>query len=137
MLAVVAALAVVIGLALLWMREQPEDELNPEPADTTQVLPPAQAIDRAQQLVAAGNYRAAVRYLFLALLAVLDDKKLLRYDRTLTNRELLRLAGQNPTLAGPLEAIVHTFDAVWYGFEPIVPSDYDLLLSKIDLLKRL
>jgi hypothetical protein len=133
LLVVIGVLALAVGALLVWPRQESEQE----PVQPKAIPEPEKAIDRAEQLIAAGDYRAAVRYLVLAVLAVLHKKGRLDFDRSLTNRELLHVARQDPALAEPLAAVVHTFDSVWYGFKPIAPSDYELLVAKIDALKQL
>ena len=132
----------IVGLAVLWMRRAPEPEPETDPDDVDDageddVTSSVEAVDRAQQLVATRDYRAAVRYLFLAALLALDERRLLRFDHTLTNRELLRDTQANPTLSAALTPITVAFDRVWYGFEPLTQSDYETLVEQIESLNQL
>jgi hypothetical protein len=129
----------IVGLAVLWMRRTPEPEVDAdeEDEDEDDVTSSVEAVDQAQQLVAVKDYRAAVRYLFLALLLALDERKLLRFDHTRTNRELLRDTRSNPTLSAALAPVTAAFDRVWYGFEPFTQSDYETLVEQIESLKQL
>jgi len=45
----------------------------------------------------------------------LEERGAIRYDRTLTNREVLAQAHGQTELQEHLEPIVETFDDVWYG----------------------
>lgn len=81
------------------------------------------ALQQAQARANDGNYRDAVRYLYLSTLLNLDERNLLRFDRSKTNREYLRqIAGTN--FAATLHSVVDVFDRVWYGFQPIDEVTY-------------
>ncbi|MEZ4511834.1 MAG: DUF4129 domain-containing protein [Chloroflexota bacterium] len=92
---------------------------------------------RAQQLAEGGDYRTAVRYLYLSALLLLEEHNLLRYDRSRTNREYLRSVAHRPELAAILQEVVEVFDRVWYGFQPLGQSDYDRYAAQVEALKRL
>lgn len=74
---------------------------------------------RAFDLAHAGSYRDAVRQLYLSTLLSLEDRGLLRVDRSLTNREVLAQVGAAQAGAAPLVAtlrpVVDVFESVWYG----------------------
>lgn len=95
--------------------------LQPNEADP---LTSEAALTRAQQFSGAGDYRAAVRFQYLAALLKLDERGLLRYERALTNREYLRRLADRPQLAAGLGPVVEVFDRVWYGFEPLDAQAY-------------
>ena len=75
----------------------------------------AEARKQASAQAQSGDYRQAVRSLFLSALLHLREGGLLHYADSQTNRELLAsLPPQSP--ARPhLEPVVETFDQVWYG----------------------
>ncbi len=76
---------------------------------------PSEARARAEAHAARGDYRAAVRQLYLAALLVLESNGLLRADRSRTNHEQLAAVGGGPAVAAEMAAVVDTFDRVWYG----------------------
>ncbi|MEI7645360.1 MAG: DUF4129 domain-containing protein [Chloroflexales bacterium] len=78
-------------------------------------LSAGEAAQHAGELARAGDYRRAARMLYLSSLLWLDENRLLRYDRSLTNREYLDRLGGNPALRERLRPVVETFDRVWYG----------------------
>ncbi len=84
-------------------------------------LSAARATQQARRLAAQSDYRQAMRYLYLAALLALDERGVLRYDKALTNREVLHRAGQSAdsNLAQIMSPVVETFDQVWYGFAPV------------------
>ena len=72
----------------------------------------------------------------LGLLNGLIARGLLRYDRSLTNREYLRSVAHVPELAGVLQDVVNIFDRVWYGYQPITPETYDRYAAQVQALRR-
>jgi Domain of unknown function (DUF4129) len=94
------------------------------------------AIQRAQSLSTQGDYRNAIRYLYLSSLLVLDEQGLLRYDRSLTNREYLRSISSRPELANPLRDVIEVFDRVWYGFESVDEQTYQSYKEHVEELRE-
>jgi hypothetical protein len=108
----------------------PEDEIGGEPltADT--------ALKRAQTFSEGGDYRTAVRYLYLSALLLLEERGLLRYNRSLTNREYLRSVAHLPELSAILHEVIDVFDRVWYGFQPLAEQEYRMYANRVDMLKQ-
>jgi len=143
-LAVVAVLAVagVLAFALLGLLRgfAAEARVAEEAGVGDEALTAEAASRRAQTLAEGGDNRAAVRYLYLAALLHLEEAGLLRYDRSLTNREYLRslAAAGRPELADRLRGVVEVFDRVWYGFERLDPAaygDYSARVAELRLQK--
>lgn len=101
-----------------------------------EVLSAEAALKRAQELSGAGDYRTAVRYLYLSSLLILDERGLLRYDRSKTNREYLRSVAHAPKLAGGLRAVIDVFDRVWYGYQPLDQDTYRQYTAEVDKLRQ-
>jgi len=99
-------------------------------------LSPELAQQQAQRLAGQGDYRAAVRYLYLSALLSLEARGLLRYERTLTNREVLRRLGDHPELAGVLREVVEVFDRVWYGCQPLDAAAYGQYADRVAALRQ-
>jgi hypothetical protein len=95
------------------------------------------ALRRAQQLSGGGDYRTAVRFLYLATLLHLEERGLLRYDRSLTNREVLSRVAHDPNLTAVLRDVVEVFDRVWYGYQPLDAPAYRRYAAAVEDLKRL
>jgi hypothetical protein len=95
------------------------------------------ARERAAESEAASDYRNAVRYLYLSSLLMLDERGLIHYDRTLTNREHLRQVADRTQVAEALRPVVNTFDDVWYGFAPINETLYQQFRHDVEQLRRL
>ena len=95
------------------------------------------ARQRADERSRSGDLRDAVRYLYLAALLDLDERDVLDYDRTRTNREYVRGVKGNAQLAAELNAVVDVFDAVWYGFHPITRDEYERYAARVQTLRTL
>jgi hypothetical protein len=107
-----------------------EEELGGEP------LTAELALQRAQELSTGGDYRTAVRYLYLSSLLLLEERGLLRYDRSLTNREYLRTVAHRPELAAILREVIDVFDRVWYGFQTLNPGEYEAYVLRVETLRQ-
>lgn len=140
-LLVLVAGVVVIGVLVYFVRnlrrnlvseETLARELTPQDART-----PGEAFDHAQRYANAGDYRSAVRQLYLATLFLLDERGRIKYIPTLTNREYLRQTQNDPRAIAALLPIVETFDRTWYGFEPISARDFDEYRQRVERIKSL
>lgn len=85
----------------------------------------------AERLFASGEYRAALRMLYLATLIRWEEAGRLRFDRSLTNREVVaRVNVQgDAALLEQLSPLVDRFDSVWYGGAPCTSDDYTRFAS--------
>jgi hypothetical protein len=80
----------------------------------------------AERHFQAGNYREALRALYIATLLRLDEAGRVRFDRSLTNQEVLRntqIHGDQMLLQH-LSPLVDRFDDVWYGGAACSAADY-------------
>ena len=110
--------------------------LNDENGATDEPINAELAIERAEDLSSQGDYRSAVRYLYLSALLLLNERGLLYYDRTRTNREYLHDLNSQPQIAVLLRAMIDVFDKVWYGFQPLDAETYQLYARQVNLLKE-
>ena len=127
-------LAAVIGYLLLGLRRTLTREARLGQDDPEANLSAKTAFDQASALARDGDYRTAVRFLYLAALLRLDERDLLRYDRALTNREYLEQARNNPALQARLAPVVDTFDRVWYGHAPLDASAFADYRAQVEAL---
>lgn len=111
-------------------------QLAEEGAEGEGIVTSKGALQRAQALSMQGDYRNAVRFLYLSSLLVLDEQGLLRYDRSRTNREVLRSVASRPELANPLRDVVDVFDRVWYGYEPVDEQTFQSYLKHVEELRE-
>jgi hypothetical protein len=97
----------------------------------------ARALSNAQKHAEGGDYRSAMRQLYLATLLLLDERGALRFDRALTNRETLRALNASPRLAQALTPVVEVYDHVWYGYAQVSPSEFERYRAAIESVRSL
>jgi hypothetical protein len=135
---VVAAIVLVIVFIFVYrtlfndfIRETQLDEGD----ETSEPLTSEGAFERAQSLSRGGDYRSAVRYLYLSSLLLMDERGILRYDRSKTNREYLRSVSNMPELAKPLGEVIEVFDNVWYGYHSLEEETFKKYSDRVEELK--
>ncbi len=134
-------IGIALVLALLWYAVRSvrgsivrEAKVRKTVVDDGEELTSTEALAKAQTEAQVGDHRVAVRYLYLASLLHLHERRLLRYDRSLTNREYLQqLTGQ--PLRTQLAPIVETFDSVWYGKQPLDAAEFTTYEQQIAALR--
>jgi hypothetical protein len=130
-----AGVVAVIAVFLYFARG-----LHIQPAALDEIASPDEpatssgAVDRAADFAAARDYRSAIRYLYLSSLLLLDERGLIHYDSTLTNREHLRQVHGRPQLHDLLRGIVNVFEDVWYGYAAVDETLYQQYLQHIHQL---
>jgi hypothetical protein len=95
---------------------------------------------KAQELIAVGELRLALRALYLASLAHLADRELIRIARFKSNRdyerELRRRAAGQPPLLAAFAANVTAFEAAWYGLHEVTPTGLAEFQTNLDQIRR-
>ncbi len=92
----------------------------------------------AETLAAGGEYRAAVRALFLGTLTELDARRLVAFDPALTDREYLReVQRQQRWLVEPLRPFVRLVESVVYAEAPCRAAEYARARGFTDDLRRI
>ncbi len=94
------------------------------------------ALRQANELSGQGDNRAAVRYLYLSALLRLEERGLLKYDRSKTNREYLGALSEQPDVRSDLRSVVEVFDRVWYGFQEIEQQDFQRYAAQVANLRE-
>jgi hypothetical protein len=95
-----------------------------------------EALDQAGDVARGGDFRAAMRLLYLSALLWLDERGKLRYDRALTNREYLDRVADNPSLRARLAPVVETFDRVWYGHTSLDAETFAAYRRQVEELRK-
>lgn len=102
-------------------------------------LPYQRWLTRAGELAANGDYRPALRALYLAALALLADRRMVIPARSKTNgdyrNEVRRHRQSCPSLPGVFTDLIMIFEGVWYGAHPANADLYErtrLLLQEIE-----
>jgi hypothetical protein len=129
-------LAGVIVYLVRGLRRGMVADVRPDGDDPEANLTARSALEQASGLARGGDYRTAVRYLYLSALLWLDERNVLRYDRALTNREYLERVRDNPALRARMAPIVETFDRVWYGHLPIDAESFATYQEQVEALRR-
>jgi hypothetical protein len=132
----VIALALVLLYVVRGLRSGFSADASVEAAHADEVMTAETALQRAQSRSAEGDYRTAIRYLYLGTLLLLDERGLLRYDRSATNREYLRRVADKPHLLTHLREVVEVFDRVWYGYQPVDAAAYATYEGHVAELRR-
>jgi hypothetical protein len=140
-LVVLLGVLLVAGVLWLWLRTLRRTLTPPLPPrplsdDPEANLSPADARAQASALAAQGDYRNASRLLYLSALLWLDERRVLRYDRHLTNREYLNRLADRPALRSRMQPVVETFDRVWYGKQPLDAAGFAEYERQIGALRE-
>ncbi|MEZ4661612.1 MAG: DUF4129 domain-containing protein [Caldilineaceae bacterium] len=72
-----------------------------------------------------------MRQLYLSALLTLDERSVIQYDRSLTNREVLSQVQRQAQVESHLHPVVDTFDRVWYGESEPDRETFDLYEREI------
>ncbi|HEY2981340.1 MAG TPA: DUF4129 domain-containing protein [Anaerolineales bacterium] len=110
--------------------------LDSDGSGSDEALTSERAFQRAMDLSRGRDYRSAVRYLYLSSLLMLDERNLLQYDRSKTNREYLRSISGSPELAEPLGQVIEVFDDVWYGHHSLDEDSFKHYSDRVEALKE-
>lgn len=139
---VVVGVAAVVLLLLLvrWLQtvlgafvaDSGRQDSDADDAPTT----PAAARQIASRFAQGGDYRLAVRHLYLAALMTLQERRVVPRDPSLTNREVLARTPAHAPIHTPLAAVVDVFDDVWYGVHEPDAATFEHYRATVDELAR-
>ncbi len=132
--------AIVLLLFRMWMQRRtkapapaaaaaaPVPDIADERTSADQ-LPEERWLDLARALLEEGKHRLAIRALFLAMLARLARRDLIRIARHKSNREygveLTRHAHTHPELLPAFLRGAEIYESVWYGEHEAGPEGYE------------
>ena len=131
-----AALGVMIVFFVRQIRMNLISEANDDVTETefARVETERAALAHAETAEAASDFRGALRYLYLSAILHLQERGVLPYDKSLTNREYLHQAQNDVDLHAALGPAIKVFDEVWYGYKPCdaeTIANYRSLLQKV------
>jgi hypothetical protein len=137
----IVAIAFVLAYAVrkyggkTWLgREAPRARREAdEPAEET-ISDPDRLLETARDLAAAGEFRRAYRAVFLAMLLRMDRAGLIRFDRSSTNGEYLRVLRARPDVFASMRPVANDFDLHWYGGKAVGEPDYRRMLGAYEQL---
>lgn len=73
-----------------------------------------------------GDFRTALKYSYTAVLSVLDEKQIIKYDKTRTNRSYVyELKDKKINSAADFESATNTFDKIIYGYFDCLKTDFE------------
>jgi hypothetical protein len=149
-LIIVAALMV---LFFLWRHRKSKRELEPMQAEAIVPLPdlsdenliadqlPEEGWQKlAQDLIARGELRLALRALFMATLAHLAGVQLITVARFKSNRDYLQELKRRAYDRKPIQEAFHQnvsdVDRVWYGMYPVTEDLLNRFLANVEIVKQ-
>jgi hypothetical protein len=82
-----------------------------------------------------GNYRLAIRYMYLRLIRTAREKSGIQFRDSSTNAEIARAFGNNP-LAGEFRFLSMAYEYIFYGGFLPKPELYDTLKNKFETFQQ-
>ena len=124
-----AVFLLLVLAALAWNMRAPPSSMTDADASAPTPSPLAKApevfLDDASVYAGRGDYRAALRALYLATLVALDRQRLLQFDPHRTNGHYLRHMPRSE-IRTLFSEFTRSFDARWYGDIPATAEDYEM-----------
>lgn len=87
----------------------------------------AQAADVAAR---AGDFRSAIRKLYISLLYELAERRVIELEPNATNHDYLAQLARFSALDRPMRYLTDRFDYTWYGMYPSSQDDYSTYLHR-------
>ena len=100
---------------------------------------PAILQEKAEEARRSGRLRMALRYYYLAVLAVLERNGLVGYDRSRTNWEYRRELAEKTVSGSLLDAftgLTALYDRKWYGKEDCLPRELTVFQNGLKLIRE-
>lgn len=131
----VVALVIVVIFFIKQLRMNLIREIHDEESEIAvdHVETEKAALARAETAEESNDFRGALRYLYLSAILHLQEKGVLPYDKSLTNREYLHQSQVDSALQTTLGPVIAVFDEVWYGYKP---CDAETVERYRDLLQK-
>ena len=136
----VALVALAVGVTLVRRMRLP----RPKRKKTRLVLGEELSADSTSRDLAeagmaaarSGDFRLAVRKLYVSLLYELFERNLIELEDSATNHEYLSKVSRFSALVGPMRVLTERFDYVWYGMFPSSADDFAVYLSSYEEAMR-
>jgi hypothetical protein len=91
---------------------------------------PRDLADAAMDAARAGDFRSAIRKLYVSLLYDLAERRLIELEDSATNHEYLSRVSKHRSLIPPMRFLTDRFDYVWYGMFPSSEEDFANCLTR-------
>ncbi len=134
---VLAAGVVLLGVVLYrrFLKRAPKEEKESgKRVILGEVLDEKTTVDElmaeAAKYAQAGDYRQAVRKVYIALLYDMDKRDVIRIEPSLTNREYLRAVRAQVRLYPPMRDLTDRFDLIWYGQGTVGAGEYEEFVAR-------
>ena len=91
---------------------------------------PGDLFEAAMAAARAGDFRAAVRKLYISLLYEMSERNLIEIDESATNHEYLARLSRFEALVAPVGHMTDRFDVSWYGMFPTSQEEFSTYLAR-------
>ncbi len=124
--------AIALRIFLRWFKQRAKESKGPRVIlgevidETVQVN---DLVTSALGLARQGDYRMAMRRLYIALLYELDERRMITLHPSWTNREYLNVLHKYRSLYEPVSYLTEQFDLFWYGQTVSNEADYQLFFT--------
>jgi hypothetical protein len=88
--------------------------------------------EAALRAAKAGDFRSAVRKLYISLLYELSERNLIELEPNTTNHEYLAKVSRFQPLVAPMRFLTDRFDYTWYGMFPSSAEDFSTFRARYD-----
>lgn len=85
---------------------------------------PQDLAEAAMAASRAGDFRTAIRKLYISLIYDLAERDMLELDDSITNREYLAKLSRFNSIIPPMKYLTDRFDYCWYGMSPSSKDDF-------------
>jgi hypothetical protein len=112
-------------LAPFWRIMTPDAATKEAEAGIGVPLVPLSLFNKAEDLAHEQSFREALRYLYLALLLELDEKRIISYQNAKTNHQYFKEVNNKARhLRDNFGDMMNLFERKWYGLEECTNEDY-------------
>lgn len=127
-------LLMLVSFFVVWifMRLNPGDNFLADPEEPAVFLSEDEKIIKSENIgeliekaITAGDYRLAVRYYYLQILRLLNQKELITYEFQKTDSDYLHEL-KKEQFRPQLKKLMRLYDFIWYGNFSISESDFRL-----------
>src|SRR5262249_24968395 len=91
---------------------------------------PRDLADAAIAAAGRGDFRSAIRKLYVSLLYELSNRQIIELEDSATNHEYLARVARHRSLFAPMRYLTDRFDFVWYGMFPSSQEDFSSCLAR-------
>jgi hypothetical protein len=91
---------------------------------------PRDLADAATAAANSGDFRMAIRKLYVSLLYELAERRLIELEDSATNHEYLAKVSSHRTLVPPMRFLTDRFDYIWYGMYPSSAEEFSDCLAR-------